>query len=67
MSALLGLMDAMMKMEERKFKGLGLRNMKYSEEFDYFCATLAAITPAGYRAFRATFTGRTLHSMGYSS
>lgn len=63
MSVLLGLLDAMMKMEERQFKGLGLRNMKYNEEFDHFCATLAVLSPASYRAFCAAFTGRSLHSM----
>ena len=63
MSALLGLLEAVMKIEERKIKGLGLRNMKYPEEFDYFCTTMAAISPAAYRAFRAAFSGRSLNSM----
>lgn len=63
MSVLLGLLEAMMKMEEKEFKGIGLRNMKYNEEFDHFITTMAAISPAAYRAFQSAFCGRTLDSM----
>ncbi|KAK7686046.1 hypothetical protein QCA50_010858 [Cerrena zonata] len=64
MSVLVGLVEAMMLTEEREFRGVGMQNMKYSEDFDRFCTILAAISPAAYRTFRITFTGRTLKSMG---
>lgn len=54
-----------MVMEDREFKGVGMQNMKYSEDFSNFCTTLAAVSPAAYRMFQVTFGGRTLESMRY--
>ncbi|GJE95750.1 hypothetical protein PsYK624_119370 [Phanerochaete sordida] len=61
--ALKGLLEVIIAQEDRESRGVGLKNMKYPHSFDEFCTTLAAVSPAAYRSFRAEFGGRSLSSM----
>ena len=62
-SAFLGMLDAIMKVEERRYKGKKLMNMKYDAHFDLICTNLALISPRAYKVIQAEFAGRTLRSM----
>ena len=62
-SAFLGLIDAVMQVEDRKARGKALTNVKYDVEFDSICTTLALISPRAYALVQAEFGGRSLRSM----
>jgi hypothetical protein len=57
------MMDAIMKVEERRFKGKALKNMKYDAHFDLICTNLALVSPRAYRIMQSEFAGRGLRSM----
>ncbi|KAI0059300.1 hypothetical protein BV25DRAFT_1809175 [Artomyces pyxidatus] len=61
--AFLGMMDAIMKVEDRRFRGKGLQNIQYDASYDTVCTTLALICPRGYRILQAEFAGRTLRNI----
>ncbi|TFY77278.1 hypothetical protein EWM64_g6734 [Hericium alpestre] len=62
-AAFLGMMEAIMKIEDRRFRGKGLMNMKYDAEFDSICTNIALISPQAYRILQAEYGGRTLRSI----
>lgn len=62
-SAFLGMLDAIMKVEDRKFRGKSLKNMKYDAHFDLICTNLALVSPRAYKIMRSEFAGRNLRSM----
>jgi hypothetical protein len=57
------MLDAIMKVEERRYKGKKLMNMKYDAHFNLICTNLALISPRAYKVIQAEFAGRTLRSM----
>jgi hypothetical protein len=57
------MLNAIMKVEERRFKGKTLRNMKYDAHFDLICTNLALVSPRAYKIIQSEFAGRTLRSM----
>ena len=57
------MLDAIMKVEERRFKGKSLKNMTYDAHFDLICTNLALVSPRAYKIVQAEFAGRTLRSM----
>ncbi|KAI0309489.1 hypothetical protein OF83DRAFT_1071981, partial [Amylostereum chailletii] len=62
-AAFLGMLDAIMKVEDRNFRGKGLQNIKYDASFDMVCANLALISPRAYRTVQAEFAGRSIRSI----
>lgn len=59
------MMDAIMKVEERRAKGKSLVNMKYDVHFDLICTNIALISPRAYKILQSEFAGRSLRSMRY--
>jgi hypothetical protein len=62
-SAFLGILDAIMTVEDRRFKGKSLKNMKYDAQFDLICTNLALVSPRAYKIIQSEFAGRSLRSM----
>lgn len=60
--AFVGIMDTMMKIEEREAAGKKMTNFKYDASYDEVCTTLALLSPRAYQTIRAEFGGRTLRS-----
>lgn len=61
----LGMVEALVKRNERLKLGKSLKNMRYPEEFNEFCNILASTSPRAYRSFRQHFGGRGLRSLRF--
>ncbi|OSC97161.1 hypothetical protein PYCCODRAFT_1377763, partial [Trametes coccinea BRFM310] len=59
----LGMLDAIMQVEERLRKGKKVTNIRYDASYDQICTTIALISPRAYSTIRAEFGGRGLRSM----
>jgi len=57
------MLDAIMKVEDRKFDGKSLVNIKYDTQFDLICTNLALVSPRAYKIMQSEFAGRSLQSM----
>jgi hypothetical protein len=64
-SAFLGMLQAIMQAEDRKFRGKALTNLKYDASFDAICTNMALVSPRAYKMLQREFAGRTLRSMRY--
>jgi hypothetical protein len=51
------MLDAIMKVEEWRFKGKSLKNMTYDAHFDLICTNLALVSPRAYKIIQAEFAG----------
>ncbi|KAI1785181.1 hypothetical protein LXA43DRAFT_844094, partial [Ganoderma leucocontextum] len=61
--AFLGMIETLMKVEERLRKGKSLKNIQYDASYDEVCTLLALTSPRAYGLVRAEFGGRSLRSM----
>lgn len=61
--AFLGMLDTIMRAEERISKGKTLSGIRYDATFDEICTTMALISPRAYATLRAEFGGRSPRSM----
>ncbi|KAI9066463.1 hypothetical protein FKP32DRAFT_1542919, partial [Trametes sanguinea] len=61
--AFLGMLDAIMQVEERLRNGKKITNIRYDASYDEICTTIALISPRAYATIRAEFGGRGLRSM----
>ncbi|KAH9943952.1 hypothetical protein B0H21DRAFT_469767 [Amylocystis lapponica] len=61
--AFLGMMDTVMKVEDRLFRGKKITNIKYDAAYDSICTMLALLSPRAYALVQAEFGGRSLRSM----
>lgn len=60
----IGIIEMIMKIEERQIKGKKLTNMKYDASVDRVFTTLAIISPRAYRTLSGELGGgRSLRSM----
>jgi hypothetical protein len=59
-----GIAEMIMKVEERRFKGKKLTNMKYDASWDQVCTMLALTSPRAYKILTGELGGgRSLRSM----
>lgn len=59
-----GIVEMIMKIEERQSKGKKLTNMKYDVSWDRLCSILALTSPRGYKTLISELGGgRSLRSM----
>lgn len=61
--AFLGMLDTIMRVEERMSKGKKTMNIRYDATYDEICTTMALVSPRAYATLRAEFGGRTPRSM----
>ncbi|EIW65083.1 uncharacterized protein TRAVEDRAFT_79350, partial [Trametes versicolor FP-101664 SS1] len=61
--AFIGMLDTIMRAEDRLSKGKKLTNIRYDATYDQVCTLMALISPRAYATLRAEFGGRGVRSM----
>ncbi|KAI0666860.1 hypothetical protein C8Q78DRAFT_958611, partial [Trametes maxima] len=59
----LGVLDTVMRVEDRMHQGKKITNMRYDVSYDEICTTLALHSPRSYTLLQAELGGRGLRSM----
>jgi hypothetical protein len=67
LSAFIGLLEAIVAVEDRTYRGKKLTNMNYNADFHTICTNLVLISPCAYNLFRDVFAGPHTRSLMYVS